>query len=39
MEKLHQGVKNGVPFIEEEELDPEDEEFKELIRQMMGLDI
>lgn len=37
--KIHQGVKNGVSFMEEEELDPEDEEFKELVRQVTGLDV
>lgn len=37
--KIHQGVKDGVPFMEEVELDPEDEQFKEFMRQMMGLDI
>lgn len=37
--KVHEGVKNGVPYAEEEEIDPEDEDYKELIRQMTGNDI
>lgn len=37
--KVHQGVKNGVPYAEEEEIDPEDEDYKELIHQMMGEDL
>lgn len=37
--KVHQGVKKGVPYAQEEEIDLEDEDYKKLIRQMMGEDL